>query len=569
MFPINSRLRAALLLSIAMAATLAAAPAAHAWYVDLSITGAGNVWEFTDANELDEHCTAFPEEGFSSPSTTPTDTLGATCRAGDASGDYGHGWIVEYRAVPAPGYRFERWRARTGESETSIKCDGSGGSAEYTGTNCRFQIFENLHTQARFVDDTAPSMSTLNGPTGQINGSAEFTFSAAPDPTFARFECRLVTAGESQIHDWQTCSSGHDEDPAAAGTEGGYKLYVRAVDRSNNTSAASSWSWSVDKIRPETTLDSLSGPSGTTSSTSATFNFTGSADVASYRCRLDDAETSCESPVTYSDLDDGEHTFEVWSRDDAGNDDSSPATRTWTVDTAAPDTTLAGGPAEGSSTTSTSASFTFTSSEAGTFECQIDGTGFEDCESPRNVTGLTPGEHTFAVRARDEADNADPTPATRQWTVTAPPDPDPDPGTGGTGGTGGGGTSTPPGGGGTSTPPGGGGTTGPATDDVIPAKVRTFWKLFGKRTRVAALTVSGAPVGSKITVTCKSKRKGCKFRKLRLTMRGSKLALAKRFKRKKLRAGAVITIVVAKEGMVAKTFRYKTRARKFPKAHIT
>jgi hypothetical protein len=75
---------------VATAAFLLAAPAAQAWYVDISITGAGRVYETTDANELDEHC---PDaiEGFASPGTTPTGTLGASCRAGDAGGDYGHG----------------------------------------------------------------------------------------------------------------------------------------------------------------------------------------------------------------------------------------------------------------------------------------------------------------------------------------------------------------------------------------------------------------------------------------------------------------------------------------------
>ena len=45
------------------------------------------------------------------------------------------------------------------------------------------------------------------------------------------------------------------------------------------------------------------------------------------------------------------------------------------------------------------------------------------CTSPQEVTGLTPGAHTFAVRAIDLAGNADPTPATHTWTY-APPGPD-------------------------------------------------------------------------------------------------------------------------------------------------
>jgi hypothetical protein len=402
---------------LAALALCTGAGAAHAWYVDLSITGAGNVWEFTDADELDQHCTVFPEEGFSSPSTTPTDVLGATCRAGDVSGEYGHGWTVEYRAIPAPGYSFAGWRARTGETETSVTCDGANGSSDYSGTNCRFQIWDNLHTQARFVDTTNPQMASLNGPTGQVNGPATFTFSSTADPTFARFECRLTTGGNSQLHDWQTCSSGIQKDPAAAGTEGSYSLYVRAVDRSNNTSAPSARGWFADKIRPETTL-ATSGPSGTTPNRNASFEFSSpSGDVDSYVCSLEGVEVPCGSPKEYSDLNDGTYTFSVRARDDAGNEDSTPATRNWTVDGTPPETTITNGPGQGSTTQSTGATFEFSSNESGSFECQLDGTGFSACESARSYTNLSPGAHTFEVRARDAAANADGSPAVRTWTV--------------------------------------------------------------------------------------------------------------------------------------------------------
>ena len=36
-------------------------------------------------------------------------------------------------------------------------------------------------------------------------------------------------------------------------------------------------------------------------------------------------------------------------------------------------------------------------------ECAVDGTPFEPCDSPHSVQGLTPGEHTFEVRAIDLA----------------------------------------------------------------------------------------------------------------------------------------------------------------------
>ena len=93
--------------------------------------------------------------------------------------------------------------------------------------------------------------------------------------------------------------------------------------------------------------------------------------------------------------------------DTAGNIDASPASRMWTVDTLAPDTTIASGPT--ATVASTSATFTFTSTEApSTFQCSLDGAVFGPC--PAGYTGLTQGSHTFEVRAIDTAGKIDASP---------------------------------------------------------------------------------------------------------------------------------------------------------------
>jgi hypothetical protein len=50
----------------------------------------------------------------------------------------------------------------------------------------------------------------------------------------------------------------------------------------------------------------------------------------------------------------GSHTFDVRAKDEAGNTDATPDTRTWTVDTTAPDTTITGNPSNPSNSSSAS-----------------------------------------------------------------------------------------------------------------------------------------------------------------------------------------------------------------------
>ena len=120
-------------------------------------------------------------------------------------------------------------------------------------------------------------------------------------------------------------------------------------------------------------------------------------------------------------MSDASHTFDVRATDAAGNTDATPASFTWTVDAAAPETTITAQPSDPSN--ETAPSFSFNSNEGGsTFECQLDGGGWSSCSSPKSYTGLTAGSHTFEVRATDAAGNTDPTPASFTWTIdTAAP----------------------------------------------------------------------------------------------------------------------------------------------------
>ena len=91
------------------------------------------------------------------------------------------------------------------------------------------------------------------------------------------------------------------------------------------------------------------------------------------------------------------------------------------IETTAPETTITSGPL-GSMSDSTPV-FSFSSSEAGSsFECRVDAEAFAACSSPHTSATLGDGQHTFDVRATDQAGNTDQTPAALTFTVdTTPP----------------------------------------------------------------------------------------------------------------------------------------------------
>jgi hypothetical protein len=86
-------------------------------------------------------------------------------------------------------------------------------------------------------------------------------------------------------------------------------------------------------------------------------------------------------------------------------------------DTTPPGTTLT--PADLLKTKDRTPTYQFAGTEVSVrFECSVDGEAFAACASPLTLEKLSKGAHTFAVRAIDQAGNADQTPATDAFKVT-------------------------------------------------------------------------------------------------------------------------------------------------------
>src|SRR4029450_8359439 len=94
---------------------------------------------------------------------------------------------------------------------------------------------------------------------------------------------------------------------------------------------------------PDTSFQS--GPTGTIADNTPTFAFASSANPSTFQCSVDGGATlPCTTPFTSVPLPDGPHTLAAQAIDSSANADPTPATRSFTIDTAAPDTTIGSHP---------------------------------------------------------------------------------------------------------------------------------------------------------------------------------------------------------------------------------
>jgi hypothetical protein len=337
-------------------------------------------------------------------------------------------------------------RARTGSRAARLSALGSGGSYAYarkslTASRTDVTVTGDFYVESegasggnvpllRLYNGAGTRLATLyrqNGTSNRLwlehSGTYTSTAGTLTKGRWARVEVRLVTAGTglstaevrldgALVYQTMTASLGTSGVATVQiGNDTQNQAFVLYADNVTVTEPAG-----PDTAPPETVI--TDGPVGLHNAP-ATFVFTASEASSTFACRVDGADwAGCASPMIYAALDDGLRTFEVRATDPAGNTDASPAVRTWTVDTTPPDTAVESGPS--GTAASPDATFTFSATEPGGFECRLNGGPWQTCLSPFSVTALDDGEHSVEVRALDVAGNRDPAPAVATWTIDAP-----------------------------------------------------------------------------------------------------------------------------------------------------
>jgi len=278
---------------------------------------------------------------------------------------------------------------------SGIAIDAAGRVLVADTSNERVQVF---------IDANGPDVTFTSGPsTVSSSTTAAFAFSA--NEPGATFECKL-DAGV-----YASCASG---DTFSSIPAGDHTMAVRATDVLSNVGNPATYDWTVDLDPPTVSIDS--SPSSPTAATNAAFSYHSSESNSTYLCSLDGALPAAGCGTSFSKtVTNGDHTFDVWAVDQAGNQSSSPASYSWTVDTTPPVVHINSGPS--GVVKSTSASFSFDSPDVdAVFQCHLDGATWATCASPQGYSGLTAGQHVFHVRGIDLLGNisAD---KTQSWTV--------------------------------------------------------------------------------------------------------------------------------------------------------
>jgi len=163
-------------------------------------------------------------------------------------------------------------------------------------------------------------------------------------------------------------------------------------------------------------------PPTNSSSPDAAISFACAPQGCTLECELDGSGfAACTSPINYTGLSDGLHTFRVRGVDQNGVVDPSPAEHSWVIDTDLPETVITVAPE--AVVASGDAAFEFLCDENDcVFECSLDGAIYAACVSPFAVA-VTDGDHILAVRATDASGNVDDTSAEHSWrSDTTPPE---------------------------------------------------------------------------------------------------------------------------------------------------
>jgi hypothetical protein len=334
----------------------------------------------------------------------------------------------------------ETWHLATGTTSWSYAFAGTSFPAD-GGYTVRWRAVDAAGNTTTggvdlVVDTTAPAAPTIvQAPPDPSGPTVQFDFNAEAQ---AQAECRMDALA------WTPCTAPVAYADLAAGS---HTFAVRATDLAGNTGTPASYTWTVDVGLPSVSVsfpsagrtyndagfaDGCGTPAGDLCGTAAdpqgnlarvdvsiqrqstSLFWDGTGFASPTEVYLPATGTQAWSyPIAAAAFPaEGDYTVRARATDGVGL--TAVDTVTMTIDrTPPPAPTITSGP---TGTTGATGTFTFTGQAGAVFECRLDTGAWLTCTSPRSVSGLTDGSHTFDVRAVDQAGNTGPA-TSRTWTV--------------------------------------------------------------------------------------------------------------------------------------------------------
>jgi hypothetical protein len=282
---------------------------------------------------------------------------------------------------------------------------GTGGVADLAGNRLASDKIWSFTTVG--VDTTAPTVS-VTAPSGGARVRGAVTISATATDDVAVSQVDFLVNGTAAGSDTTAPYSIAWASTTIA--DGPASIVARAIDTSDNRSTSAARDVIVDNTSPDTSITSGPAAASFTSSTSATFGFTSTETGGTFECRREGGTfTPCSSPVSYTGLAAGPQTFDVRAIDAAGNTDTTPASRTWTIDTVAPTVSITS-PASAASVTGRVTIAANATDNVGVVVVRFYADGIligSDTSAPYSVSWNTnqvsKGSHTLYAEADDAA----------------------------------------------------------------------------------------------------------------------------------------------------------------------
>ena len=214
---------------------------------------------------------------------------------------------------------------------------------------------------------------------------------------------------------------------AAGLSEGGHTLSVIGFNglQWQSLTSPTTFSWTVDTSAPVAELKSV--PDLITSSSVSNFTMGGNG-VYAYRYYIEPGTYGSQilmsenQVITTGALGNGSHIIHIKGIDQAGNEQTNETTYTWTIDTTTPAAELSGTP--DALTKDTSINIAVYCTNIATYKYKLDSSDWSiELDSTNYITrvGLSAGNHTLLVMAKNTSGTWQITPTSCYWTIDITP----------------------------------------------------------------------------------------------------------------------------------------------------